>query len=199
MASRFVSAGAINPATGDAVAAAPPPSTASQPAKSAKEAEKQAAWAAATASLEAARQHRLQQQQQLQQQHQPGAPEQRSLYDILQANKLAKQEAQAEALKLKHQFRGLDEDEAAFLEGLRERRAREEEERRREVESGMRAFREKLAGKAAGTDEEGGGGGGGGEGREGPRRMPLGSWRRRECRGRGAGRGGRRRRRGRTG
>jgi hypothetical protein len=41
--------------------------------------------------------------------------ENRSLYDILQANKQKKQEEFEEKLKFKNQFRGLEGDEAEFL------------------------------------------------------------------------------------
>ncbi|KAF4585355.1 putative NEFA-interacting nuclear protein NIP30 [Ophiocordyceps camponoti-floridani] len=44
------------------------------------------------------------------------AGEEKSLYDILQANKAAKQAAFEEKLRLKNQFRALDDDEADFLD-----------------------------------------------------------------------------------
>ncbi|EPQ64076.1 Bgt-4711 [Blumeria graminis f. sp. tritici] len=52
-----------------------------------------------------------------------------SLYETLEANKVAKQEAFEEAHRLKHQFRALDADEADYLESMRTK-AREAELRR---------------------------------------------------------------------
>ncbi|KAF3766807.1 hypothetical protein M406DRAFT_244207, partial [Cryphonectria parasitica EP155] len=46
----------------------------------------------------------------------------RSLYDVLQANKAAKQAAFEEANRLKHQFRALDEDEIGFLDEVVQRK-----------------------------------------------------------------------------
>ncbi|WEW61595.1 hypothetical protein PRK78_007086 [Emydomyces testavorans] len=44
----------------------------------------------------------------------------KSLYEILQQNKAAKQEAFEESIRLKNQFRTLDEDEVEFLDSLLE-------------------------------------------------------------------------------
>lgn len=44
----------------------------------------------------------------------------KSLYDVLQQNKMAKQEAFEESIRLKNQFRALDEDEVEFLDSLLE-------------------------------------------------------------------------------
>ncbi|EED24051.1 conserved hypothetical protein [Talaromyces stipitatus ATCC 10500] len=44
----------------------------------------------------------------------------KSLYEILQQNKMAKQEAFEESIRLKNQFRALDEDEVEFLDSLLE-------------------------------------------------------------------------------
>ncbi|KAI9876614.1 MAG: hypothetical protein M1830_006051 [Pleopsidium flavum] len=44
----------------------------------------------------------------------------KTLYDTLQANKAAKQEAFEEAIRLKNQFRSLDEDEIEFLDSVLE-------------------------------------------------------------------------------
>ncbi|KAK0619983.1 NEFA-interacting nuclear protein NIP30, partial [Immersiella caudata] len=87
MSSRFVSAGAIDAATGKSTQPpAPPPSSSSASSKKSKE------W------LE------------------------KSLYEVLQANKAAKQSAFEEANKIKNQFRALDDDEIDFLEGVREKK-----------------------------------------------------------------------------
>ncbi|EEA20598.1 hypothetical protein EYB25_008097 [Talaromyces marneffei] len=44
----------------------------------------------------------------------------KSLYEVLQQNKMAKQEAFEESIRLKNQFRSLDEDEVEFLDSLLE-------------------------------------------------------------------------------
>lgn len=92
----------------------------------------------------------------------------RSLYEVLQANKAAKQAAFEEANRIKNQFRALDEDEVAFLAEVRERKREEEERERREVEEGLRAFRRARGGGEGGEmeekeEEEGGEGEGEGE------------------------------------
>ncbi|KAL6700528.1 N-terminal domain of NEFA-interacting nuclear protein NIP30 domain-containing protein [Trichoderma pleuroticola] len=87
---------------------------------------------------------------------------QQSLYDILQANKAAKQAAFEEQNKLKNQFRALDGDEIEFLDEVRAKERAEEERARREVEEGLKAFRERQkstgGGEASGTAREDGGG-----------------------------------------
>ncbi|QYS94381.1 FAM192A_Fyv6_N domain-containing protein [Trichoderma simmonsii] len=90
---------------------------------------------------------------------------QQSLYDILQANKAAKQAAFEEQNKLKNQFRALDDDEIEFLDEVRAKEKAEEERARREVEEGLKAFRERQkstggsGGEASGTTVKEGGGG----------------------------------------
>lgn len=44
----------------------------------------------------------------------------KSLFEVLQQNKIAKQEAFEESIRLKNQFRSLDEDEVEFLDSLLE-------------------------------------------------------------------------------
>lgn len=44
----------------------------------------------------------------------------KSLFEVLQQNKIAKQEAFEESIRLKNQFRALDEDEVEFLDSLLE-------------------------------------------------------------------------------
>ncbi|KAI9778392.1 MAG: hypothetical protein M1816_004114 [Peltula sp. TS41687] len=44
----------------------------------------------------------------------------KSLYEVLQQNKVAKQEAFEESIKLKNQFRSLDDDEVEFLDSVLE-------------------------------------------------------------------------------
>ncbi|PHH63813.1 hypothetical protein CDD81_5470 [Ophiocordyceps australis] len=62
----------------------------------------------------------------------------------------AKQEAFEEQHRLRNQFRALDDDEAAFLDEVRERQAREENAQRQETERGLREFREKQRQGASG-------------------------------------------------
>ena len=69
-------------------------------------------------------------------------PEAKSLYDTLQANKAAKQEAFDESIKLKHQFRALDDDEIDFLESLTQSERAAEATRKREEAERLAAFKE---------------------------------------------------------
>ncbi|KAK3323709.1 N-terminal domain of NEFA-interacting nuclear protein NIP30-domain-containing protein [Cercophora scortea] len=82
----------------------------------------------------------------------------KSLFEVLQANKNAKQAAIDEANRLKNQFRALDDDEIEFLDGVRERKRADEERVRRETEEGVRAFRERQR-RGGGGGEEGKGDG----------------------------------------
>ncbi|KAI0159815.1 N-terminal domain of NEFA-interacting nuclear protein NIP30-domain-containing protein [Xylariaceae sp. FL1272] len=70
----------------------------------------------------------------------------KSLFDILQANKAAKQAAFEEANKIKNQFRSLDDDEIEFLDEVQSKKRAEEERARREVEDGIAKFREAQKG-----------------------------------------------------
>ncbi|KAG5953999.1 hypothetical protein E4U57_004971 [Claviceps arundinis] len=82
--------------------------------------------------------------------------EERSLYDVLQANKAAKQAAFEEQTKIRNQFRPLDDDEIEFLDEVKAAKRMEEERVRRETEEGLRAFREQQrrtsGGGAVGAD-----------------------------------------------
>ncbi|KZZ96010.1 NEFA-interacting nuclear protein NIP30 [Moelleriella libera RCEF 2490] len=69
--------------------------------------------------------------------------EERSLYDVLQANKAAKQAAFEEQNKIRNQFRALDDDEIDFLDDVLAKKRLEEERVRRETEEGLRAFRQR--------------------------------------------------------
>ncbi|KAI1269062.1 N-terminal domain of NEFA-interacting nuclear protein NIP30-domain-containing protein [Xylariaceae sp. FL1019] len=82
----------------------------------------------------------------------------KSLFDVLQANKAAKQAAFEEANRIKNQFRSLDDDEIEFLDEVESKKRAEEEEKRREVEDGIRKFREKQKSdeQKDGVDGEGG-------------------------------------------
>lgn len=168
MSSRFVSSGAIDTKTGDAVPVETQPGPSTSPAATTATDngnKKSEQWAAVQAQLEA---ERLQRQKA---REEAAGLETRSLFDVLQANKAAKQAAFEEANKIKNQFRPLDDDEVEFLEDVRSRRREEEERLRRETEEGLRGFRERqrLVGPGAGDEDEelegggdGGGGGGGG-------------------------------------
>ncbi|TLD34755.1 hypothetical protein E2P81_ATG04920 [Venturia nashicola] len=65
----------------------------------------------------------------------------KSLFETLQANKVAKEEAFAEANRLKNQFRAIDEDEADFLESVLESTRAQEDAIRKETAESLAAFR----------------------------------------------------------
>ncbi|KAF2120462.1 N-terminal domain of NEFA-interacting nuclear protein NIP30-domain-containing protein [Lophiotrema nucula] len=65
----------------------------------------------------------------------------KSLFEILQANKAAKQEAFEEATRLKNQFRALDEDEAEFLDSVLEATRKQESEIKKETLEQLDLFR----------------------------------------------------------
>ncbi|KAI0184882.1 N-terminal domain of NEFA-interacting nuclear protein NIP30-domain-containing protein [Xylaria flabelliformis] len=86
-----------------------------------------------------------------------GGGGERSLYEILQANKAAKQAAFEEQNRIRNQFRALDDDEIDFLHGVSDERRAEEERVRRETEEGLADFREKqrvTATTAGGGNED---------------------------------------------
>ncbi|KAI9829139.1 MAG: hypothetical protein M1832_000162 [Thelocarpon impressellum] len=65
----------------------------------------------------------------------------KSLYDTLQANKAAKQDAFEESIRLKNQFRSLDEDEVEFLDSVLESTRAKEDAVRRETTEQLGLFR----------------------------------------------------------
>ncbi|KKA27634.1 hypothetical protein TD95_001732 [Thielaviopsis punctulata] len=77
------------------------------------------------------------------------AGDERSLYDILQANKAAKQAAFEEQARLSNQFRALDDDDVDFLDRVREAKRREDARLRDETRAGVQAFRDKQKKTAA--------------------------------------------------
>ncbi|KAK7976258.1 Cyanovirin-N [Apiospora arundinis] len=82
--------------------------------------------------------------------------EEKSLFEVLQANKAAKQAAFEEASRLRNQFRALDDDEVDFLDEVQEKERQEEERKRRELEEGLGKFRQaQLKGKPATTGDDG--------------------------------------------
>ncbi|EAS27678.3 uncharacterized protein CIMG_10283 [Coccidioides immitis RS] len=64
----------------------------------------------------------------------------KSLYEILQQNKAAKQEAFEESIRLKNQFRALDEDEVEFLDSLLESTRAKEAAVKRETMEQLEMF-----------------------------------------------------------
>ncbi|KAI6806655.1 hypothetical protein KC340_g18782, partial [Hortaea werneckii] len=75
------------------------------------------AWAEAQRKIDATRQHSSLTGSKPRLGEQEGG---KSLYETLQANKAAKQEAFDEATRFRNQFRSLDEDEVEFLDSVLE-------------------------------------------------------------------------------
>ncbi|KAB8238791.1 PSME3-interacting protein [Aspergillus alliaceus] len=65
----------------------------------------------------------------------------KSLYEVLQQNKMAKQEAFEEKIKLKNQFRSLDEDEVEFLDSIMESTRAQEAAVKKETAEQLEIFR----------------------------------------------------------
>ncbi|KAA8652144.1 hypothetical protein EYZ11_000510 [Aspergillus tanneri] len=65
----------------------------------------------------------------------------KSLYEVLQQNKMAKQEAFEEKIKLKNQFRSLDEDEIEFLDSIMESTRAQEAAVKKETSEQLELFR----------------------------------------------------------
>lgn len=66
----------------------------------------------------------------------------------------AKEAAFEEQNRIRNQFRALDDDEIDFLDEVREAKRKQEEEARREIEEGLKAFREQQKPTGAGEEEE---------------------------------------------
>ncbi|KAI1761550.1 hypothetical protein GGR53DRAFT_22886 [Hypoxylon sp. FL1150] len=152
MASRFVSGGTI---AGDGSDQSEPqqPASASPPkAQSAqwdKEASKKSTeWEAVQRDLEADKRRR----EEARRAQVEGGGDSKSLYDILQANKAAKQAAFEEQNQIRNQFRALDDDEIDFLDGVLDERRVEEERIKRETAERLASFRE--AQKTVGVTED---------------------------------------------
>ncbi|KAF2197092.1 hypothetical protein GQ43DRAFT_444545 [Delitschia confertaspora ATCC 74209] len=82
----------------------------------------------------------------------------KSLYEVLQANKAAKQEAFEESIKLKNQFRTLDDDEAEFINSVLESTREKEAKIKKETAEQLEVFRRhqeeaEKAARAAGGDD----------------------------------------------
>ena len=113
-----------------------------------------AEWEAAQAALEAERRKREEARRQaVEGSDGDGNQQQQSLFDILQANKAAKQAAFEEANRLRNQFRALDDDEIDFLDEVRQREREDEARARRELAAGLDGFR--RAQRGAGGEKEG--------------------------------------------
>ncbi|KAL2430814.1 hypothetical protein ABEF95_013627 [Exophiala dermatitidis] len=69
----------------------------------------------------------------------------KSLYEVLQQNKAAKQEAFEESIRLKNQFRPLDEDEIEFLDSVLEADRAKENAVKQETAEQLEAFRKQRA------------------------------------------------------
>ncbi|MCJ1417994.1 hypothetical protein MMC32_004339 [Xylographa parallela] len=65
----------------------------------------------------------------------------KSLYEVLQQNKAAKQDAFEESIRLKNQFRNLDEDEIEFLDSVLESTRAKEEAIKKETAEQLNLFR----------------------------------------------------------
>ncbi|KAI0430431.1 N-terminal domain of NEFA-interacting nuclear protein NIP30-domain-containing protein [Xylaria sp. FL1042] len=76
----------------------------------------------------------------------------KSLYEILQANKAAKQAAFEEQNRIRNQFRALDDDEIEFLHGVSDEKRAEEERVRRETEERLANFRKAQQATGSGGD-----------------------------------------------
>ncbi|EXK47474.1 hypothetical protein FOMG_00860 [Fusarium oxysporum f. sp. melonis 26406] len=152
MPSRFVSAGKIGSSGEISKDASGTESTPQQPLhNSAKSKE----WEAVEKQLEAERKKREEQRIKA-----AAGEGEKTLYDVLQANKAAKQAEFEEQTKLRNQFRALDDDEIEFLDEIRANKRAEEERVKRETEEGLKAFRERQKGdtahgETAGVEEEG--------------------------------------------
>ncbi|KAI6902606.1 hypothetical protein KC334_g7562 [Hortaea werneckii] len=112
------------------------------------------AWAEAQRKIDATRQHSSLMGSKPRLGEQEGG---KSLYETLQANKAAKQEAFDEATRFRNQFRSLDEDEVEFLDSVLESTRTQEAEVKKETREQLDAFRklQEDAGKKAVAGQDG--------------------------------------------
>ncbi|KAH0537638.1 hypothetical protein FGG08_005589 [Glutinoglossum americanum] len=132
MSSGFVSAGTIDPSSNQD----PPESDA-----------KSDEWARAQQEIEESRRRK----------EEAGRQEGgKSLFEVLEANKVRKQEAFEESIRLKNQFRSLDEDEVEFLDSVLESTRAREAALKKETTEQLDAFRKQQeeADKAAFREED---------------------------------------------
>ncbi|KAI0163510.1 N-terminal domain of NEFA-interacting nuclear protein NIP30-domain-containing protein [Pestalotiopsis sp. NC0098] len=135
MSSRFVSGGTI--AGDNSATAAPPTTAAAAPSTTTTTGAAPSAWEKAQEQLEADRRAR-----EAARKTAIESSSGQSLYDVLQANKAAKQAAFEEANKLRNQFRALDDDEVDFLDNMVEEERKTAEEQKRIEEEGLKVFRD---------------------------------------------------------
>ncbi|KAF5021405.1 hypothetical protein F66182_6554 [Fusarium sp. NRRL 66182] len=135
MSNRFVSAGKIGSSGEISKEADGTEPSISQPLHNPPKSKE---WEAVQQELEAERKRRQEQRVKA-----ATGEGEKSLYDILQANKAAKQAEFEEQTKLRNQFRALDDDEIEFLDEIRANKRAEEERVKRETEEGLKAFRER--------------------------------------------------------
>ncbi|ETN36413.1 uncharacterized protein HMPREF1541_08690 [Cyphellophora europaea CBS 101466] len=131
--SRFVAAGGAEPTA---------------PSDGSKEAAREDAWAQAQKQLEAMR---------AKSKPQAGKQEDgKSLYEVLQANKAAKQADFEEQAKLKNQFRALDDDEVDYLDSLNQSSRAKENAVRKQTAEELEAFRkqQQQAEKSSASEEQ---------------------------------------------
>ncbi|KAI0172135.1 hypothetical protein GGR52DRAFT_456338 [Hypoxylon sp. FL1284] len=152
MSSRFVSGGTIaGDGHGEAQPAGAPAPSAQNAQWDTKEASaKKTEWEAVQRDLDADRRRR----EEARRAQVEGGGDSKSLYDILQANKAAKQVAFEEQNRIRNQFRALDDDEIDFLDGVLDERRVEEERIKKETAERLASFRE--AQKTAVTVEDSG-------------------------------------------
>ncbi|KAI0478326.1 N-terminal domain of NEFA-interacting nuclear protein NIP30-domain-containing protein [Xylaria cf. heliscus] len=157
MTSRFVSGGTI--AGDDGGTSAPPPSTSvkgeGERQGDVKKNSLSVEWEAVQKDLDEERRRR----ESARRANVEGGGGERSLYEVLQANKASKQAAFEEQNRIRNQFRALDDDEIEFLHGVSDERRAEEDRVRRETEEGLADFREKQRATAGGGEDAAGGGG----------------------------------------
>ncbi|KAI0380670.1 hypothetical protein F5Y04DRAFT_96025 [Hypomontagnella monticulosa] len=143
MTSRFVSGGTI---AGQGEPSEQPPASSASAQNTGDQqwdketAKKNTEWEAVQRDLEADRRRR-EEARRAQVEGGAGGGGERSLYDVLQANKAAKQAAFEEQNRLRNQFRSLDDDEIEFLDGVLDERRAEEERVKRETEERLASFR----------------------------------------------------------
>ncbi|KAF4445554.1 nefa-interacting nuclear protein nip30 [Fusarium austroafricanum] len=144
MSDRFVSAGKIRSCGVISKDSDSTESTTGQPLNASAKSEE---WEAVQQQLETERKRREEQRIKA-----ATGEGEKSLYDVLQANKAAKQAEFEEQTRLRNQFRALDDDEIEFLDEIRANKRAEEERVKRETEEGLKAFRERQKGDV-GQDE----------------------------------------------
>ncbi|KAF8459075.1 N-terminal domain of NEFA-interacting nuclear protein NIP30-domain-containing protein [Terfezia claveryi] len=92
-------------------------------------------WAKAEEAIKLAR------WQQEEQESKARSGEEKSLYEVLQANKARKQEEFEEKLKFKNQFKPLDEDDVEYLDSIMSEQTRTEQLRKQKLASQLDQFR----------------------------------------------------------